>query len=94
MKKSILFLVLTSIISFNTKAQTTELWGITSGGGIDNIGVLFKTDADGNNQEVVYEWFRCRARMPYGSLTQISNGKLYGMTYELMELMVAHHMLT
>ena len=80
MKKSILLLVLTSIISFNTKAQTPEFWGMTETGGTSGEGIIYKTDANGANQQVVYNWVKYEGKEPEGSLIQATNGKFYGMT--------------
>ncbi|OFX74456.1 MAG: hypothetical protein A2X12_08815 [Bacteroidetes bacterium GWE2_29_8] len=46
----ILSLLLTiSLFSTNSFSQT-ELWGVTTEGGTYDYGVIFKTDASGNNQ--------------------------------------------
>jgi uncharacterized repeat protein (TIGR03803 family) len=49
-------------------------------GGQNDAGVIFKTDASGNNEMVKYNFVQPGGN-PYGSLMQASDGKLYGMTY-------------
>ena len=83
MKKLMVF---TSIIvfyfSFNSFSQNQkELWGMTSSGGIKNGGVIFKTDANGDNQQVIHSFNNNTGANPnYTQLCQATNGKLYGMT--------------
>lgn len=76
-------LIVLFIISFFqfSQAQTTELFGVTSSGGTDNIGVIFKTDANGENQSVVYNLaYKSPGLKPEnGKLCEL-NGKLYGTT--------------
>ena len=80
MKKNILFIILfTSILTFNSKAQTPELWGVTSRGGTSDAGVLFKIDANGANHQTVYNWIKYEGGNPKGSLIKAANGKLYGL---------------
>ncbi len=50
-------------------------------GGTDNSGVIFKTDASGNNEMLKYSFSQSGGGDPYGSLMRASNGNLYGMTY-------------
>lgn len=56
-----------------------ELWGVAFGGQ-NNAGIIFKTDASGNNEMVKYD-FADPGGNSYGSLMLASNGNLYGMTY-------------
>jgi len=58
----------------------TELWGMTSYGGENSLGCIFKTDGNGENQTVVYSFESGGGFGPYGDLLYASNGKLYGMT--------------
>ena len=58
----------------------TELWGMTSSGGENNLGCIFKTDGSGENQTVVYSFELGGGVGPWGDLLYASNGKLYGMT--------------
>lgn len=69
------------LIAFSSKAQTPALWGVTSRGGTDGLGTIFRTNPDGTNQSVQksFKYLVSGAR-PQGSLTEGQNGKLYGMT--------------
>jgi uncharacterized repeat protein (TIGR03803 family) len=69
------------LIAFSSKAQTPALWGMTSRGGTDGLGTIFKTNPDGTSQSVQksFKYLVSGAR-PQGSLTEGQNGKLYGMT--------------
>ncbi|OFY56547.1 MAG: hypothetical protein A2W93_03740 [Bacteroidetes bacterium GWF2_43_63] len=60
--------------------DSTQLWGMTRDGGANNLGCIFKTDDNGENQTVVYSFEQSGGTNPYGSLFYASNGKLYGMT--------------
>jgi uncharacterized repeat protein (TIGR03803 family) len=70
---SLLFLTTLSI------AQT-EIWGVAASGGQYNAGVIFKTDASGNNFSVKQSLFRYDGDYPKSNLFQATDGKLYGMT--------------
>jgi len=60
-----------------------ELWGMTEYGGDCNKGAIFKTDCNGNNQQLVYSFGdNSMKRAEYTHLCEASNGKLYGMTSE------------
>ncbi|MEM8509793.1 MAG: BspA family leucine-rich repeat surface protein [Bacteroidota bacterium] len=75
----ILLFLLTTI---HSSAQQRELWGITSEGG-EGAGVIFKTDGNGDNQQVVYSFPIENAGLGplYTNLTEsTTTGKLYGMT--------------
>ena len=57
-----------------------SLYGMTTIGGTNNYGVIFKTDTDGNNYTNIYSFAgQPEGKYPYGSLTPYS-GALYGMT--------------
>ncbi len=60
-----------------------QFWGMTSRGG-EGGGVIFQTDSNGNNQNVVYPFsIEFAGENPqYSDLCQAANGKLYGMTYQ------------
>ncbi|WP_176214677.1 choice-of-anchor tandem repeat GloVer-containing protein [Reichenbachiella faecimaris] len=65
------------------KSQTIELWGATSSGGDSDIGLIYKTDGNGNNLEVLHSLIRYKGASPGNQqLVQASNGKLYGMTHD------------
>ncbi len=76
--KYILITIILFIIS-DIQAQTQEIWGMTAYGGVDDIGLIYKTDTSGN-QTVVYQWEKTNdAKMPNGDLLLATNGKLYGL---------------
>ncbi len=82
MKKTILFLLTmaATLCQLNLKAQTS-LYGMTTVGGSGGFGTIFKTDANGNSQQVLSDFAtNTIGANPNGSLMQASNGKLYGMT--------------
>ena len=64
----------------NPPVEITELWGMTSGGGINSLGAILKTDANGDNASIVYSFSGTDGNMPIGGLCRANNGKLYGMT--------------
>jgi uncharacterized repeat protein (TIGR03803 family) len=65
----------------NSNAQNpTQLWGMTSGGGQYNSGIIFKTDGSGNNETVQQSFFSISGANPNADLFQATDGKFYGMT--------------
>jgi uncharacterized repeat protein (TIGR03803 family) len=83
MKKSLFLLVVALMAFIQTHAQGT-FWGMTPYGGPDNLGIIFKTSADGTGQTVQHNF-----TTPYpgalprnGELVEATNGKFYGMTSE------------
>ena len=75
-------LVICTILSFNTTAQGIyQLWGMTSQGGADDIGAIFRTDGQGSNLQPVYSFPKTNlgASPMYNQLTEY-NGKFYSMT--------------
>ncbi|MEP7171133.1 MAG: choice-of-anchor tandem repeat GloVer-containing protein [Bacteroidota bacterium] len=80
MKRQLLILSLLFIlISGMAKAQTSQLWGMTSGGGANNGGTIFKMDLNGGSYSVIYSFASAVGTHPNGSLLKVSN-KLYGLT--------------
>jgi uncharacterized repeat protein (TIGR03803 family) len=68
-----------SISPFTSFTQNlNELWGMTSNG--NNAGVIFKTDGNGDNQQVMRTFVQITGRNPVSQLCEATNGKLYGMT--------------
>jgi uncharacterized repeat protein (TIGR03803 family) len=74
-----LVFLLISLCKIN--AQCTELYGTTNEGGEYGVGTIFKTDVNGNNQSVVFNFKNEEGKCPvYTKLCESFNGKLYGMT--------------
>lgn len=83
MKKHLLFVLSTLLFlfasTFSVHAQA-KLWGMTSGGGSQNLGTIFNVDEDGTNYSHTSLVDFSKGSSPQGSLVQAGNGKLYGMT--------------
>lgn len=62
------------------QAANGNLYGMTSEGGIDNLGVLFEYDPKANLITKKFDFSSASGANPRGSLKYASNGKLYGMT--------------
>jgi len=77
-KRLFLFFILFQFTLFGN-AQT-QLWGLTSYGGQYGAGVIFSTDASGNNQPDRHHLFQNEDAHPGSSLVQASDGKYYGVT--------------
>src|ERR1700741_2821793 len=71
--------VLTSITG--TGQGINNLWGITTAGGSEDIGAIFKADGDGSNAVGMHSFIRTNpgAAPMYNQLTEY-NGKFYAMT--------------
>jgi len=77
----LLTIAIVSVLCNNAMAQThKQLWGMTNQGGVNGVGVIFKTDSVGNNQTVVHSFSASDGSTPDGSLLKATDGKLYGMT--------------
>ena len=65
------------------QASNGKLYGMTYGGGTQGGGVLFEFDPASNTftKKIDFDGSN-KGSNPFGSLTQVSNGKLYGMTRE------------
>ncbi|MEP6951871.1 MAG: choice-of-anchor tandem repeat GloVer-containing protein [Ginsengibacter sp.] len=64
------------------QAQNGKLYGMTSSGGANGFGVFFSFDPSSSTYAKLRDFGRTATdgRSPLGSLTQASDGKLYGMT--------------
>jgi uncharacterized repeat protein (TIGR03803 family) len=62
------------------QASDGKLYGITTNGGISNVGVIFSFDPSASAYTAVKDFDNTNGGYPFGSLMQASNGKLYGMT--------------
>lgn len=79
MKYTLISTIIMLFIIADIQAQTTELWGMTAYGGVDDIGLIYKTDTSGN-QTIVYQWEKTNdAKSPEGDLLLATDGKLYGL---------------
>ena len=75
-----IFLLVIIIPAGNVCAQS-ELWGLTSIGGENNGGTIFKVDYNGLNHKVVHSFeLEYMGKSPVGSPIEASNGKYYGLT--------------
>lgn len=73
-----LFFLFSCVIS---EAQTTEFYGMTVRGGTDNLGVIFKTDENGENQTIEHDFlYNNPGLAPDRGKLCDANGKLYGTT--------------
>ena len=58
----------------------TQFFGLTRLGGANNLGTVFKTDANGANCVILKDLIPTDGTQPQGALLQASDGKLYGLT--------------
>src|SRR5665213_182948 len=86
MKKTYFGFLLFMLIYFNSDAQNPQLWGMTSYGGLNSLGNIFKINTDGWGLETAYSFGtipnQSSGGHPENDLYQASDGKLYGMTYD------------
>lgn len=64
------------------QAGNGKLYGMTQAGGGGNLGTIFSFDPTANTFAKLFEFNGTNGGIPYGSLVQAANGKLYGMTYQ------------
>ena len=69
-----------SVFSGLTIASDGMLYGLCGGGGAHGFGVIFRIDPNTNNYSDIYDFNFNNGAHPLGTLTQLSDGKLYGMT--------------
>ena len=62
------------------QASNGKLYGMTSAGGVSNVGVLFEYNITSSAYAVRFNFGGSFGNNPYGELTEMSGGKLYGMT--------------
>lgn len=62
------------------KVNNGKLYGMTSAGGINNMGVIFSFDPQTNSYIKLFDFSSATGQSPYGDLYQASDGNLYGMT--------------
>ncbi|MBL7922545.1 MAG: T9SS type A sorting domain-containing protein [Bacteroidia bacterium] len=64
------------------QASNGKLYGLTSEGGTNNFGTIIEYDFNTNTLTKIFDFDGTNTGgAPKGSLIQLSNGKLYGMTY-------------
>jgi hypothetical protein len=64
---------------FTSTFSQVELWGVTTEGGVYDHGCIFKTDENGENQEIVYSFMGKTGSYPQNiRLCTEENGSLYG----------------
>lgn len=81
MKKQLLLILLVASASL-CQAQNPILFGMTSGGGIIDSGIIFNYNTSVNTETITHNFGSnsTDGTNPYGSLIQANNGLLYGMT--------------
>jgi len=62
------------------QAGDGKLYGMTSAGGSNNLGVIFSFDPLNRIYTKLFDFDNTNGSTPYGSLMQAGDGKLYGMT--------------
>ena len=80
MNKIITTLVVILCLAINGKAQN-KLYGLTTSGGANGLGVIYSTDVDGTNLQVLHNFLTADGSEPFSSMVLATNGKLYGTTY-------------
>jgi len=64
------------------QSSTGKLYGMTSAGGLNNLGIIFSYDLAGSNLIDKLDFAGAsNGSNPNGSLLEAANGKLYGMTF-------------
>lgn len=62
------------------QANNGKLYGMTSKGGTNDVGVIFSFDPSNFTYTKLKDLDETNGSTPYGSLIQANNGQLYGMT--------------
>lgn len=85
MKNKLLKIIAICLLALinNVNAQV-KLWGMTQNGGTFSNGVIYNTDANGQNFQVIVNFTGTTGSYlganPLGTLLKANNGKLYGLT--------------
>ncbi len=64
----------------NIYPQNSGFYGVTSAGGSHNGGLIFKTDDNGNNFQIIHEAFSIEGDSPRPELCETSDGRIFGIT--------------
>ena len=60
-----------------------QLWGTTYFGGTDDVGVMFRTDGEGNNAQAIHSFtLSNKGERPFFNQLTEYNGKFYSTTIE------------
>lgn len=62
------------------QASSGKFYGVTSRGGVNDVGVLFEYDLSSNKYTKLLDFSQLNQQKPFERLTQGLNGKLYGVT--------------
>jgi uncharacterized repeat protein (TIGR03803 family) len=63
------------------QADNDKLYGMASGGGANDVGVLFEYDLETDTYTKKFNFIEEQGNGPYGTLIQLESGKFYGVTY-------------
>ena len=82
MKKIVYLIALLICITsgIGIMAQNPLLWGMTSAGGTDTVGTLFKINGDGTGFQSLQSLNASTGNTPTGTLLYANNNKFYGVT--------------
>jgi uncharacterized repeat protein (TIGR03803 family) len=80
MRKIITIVILLALIGLSVNAQNPQLWGMTSAGGTDSLGTIFKIRGDGTGFQSLQSLDTATGNTPGGTLLHAVNGKFYGVT--------------
>lgn len=75
----LLLIIGLSLVPIQSNSQ--ELWGMTSSGGTNSLGTIFKTNSNGTNPTVAYDFqSNSLGADPTGYMVESPSGNLYGIT--------------
>jgi uncharacterized repeat protein (TIGR03803 family) len=75
-------IVVILILAFHFQSGNCQnkIWGMTAMGGAEGFGVIFTTNADGSNYQVIHHFDSVNGSIPESKLVKAQNGKFYGTT--------------
>jgi uncharacterized repeat protein (TIGR03803 family) len=68
------------VFNFQSTFSQNKIWGMTAMGGSEGFGVIFTTNADGSNYQVIHHFDGVNGSIPESKLVKAPNGKFYGTT--------------